>query len=80
MFLGEGGTNSSKAMELCEFEKKAKKWYKSAARRSRTCLNRLARRLKTQRRRRRLERDFEEFVGVALRADVADADEGGRDS
>ena len=30
MFLGEGGTNSSKAMELCEFEKKAKKWYKSA--------------------------------------------------
>jgi len=27
MFLGEGGTNSSKAMELCEFEKK---WYKSA--------------------------------------------------
>lgn len=30
MFLGEDGTNSSKAMELCEFEKKAKKWYKSA--------------------------------------------------
>jgi hypothetical protein len=28
MFLG--GANASKATELCEFEKKAKKWYKSA--------------------------------------------------
>lgn len=30
MFLGGNGANASKATELCEFEKKAKKWYKSA--------------------------------------------------
>jgi hypothetical protein len=30
MFLGGIGANASKATELCEFEKKAKKWYKSA--------------------------------------------------
>ena len=30
MFVDGNGRNKAKAMELCEFEKKAKRWYNSA--------------------------------------------------